>query len=79
MKYFEVVLEQAWMQLVQLVEAGAETPWEEAALLVEEVLEPTVIEESSAAFAAIAYNVYAKMTWDVTVPGRKEIKQISAA
>lgn len=79
MKYFEVVLEQAWMQLMGLVEAGAETPWEEAALLVEEVLEPTVVEETASTFGTQNYNVFAKLTWDITVPGTKIINQISVA
>lgn len=78
-KYLEVVLEQAWMQLMGLTEAGAETPWEEAALLVEELLEPTVIEETAGSFVAASFNVFCSMTFDVTVPGRKEIKTISAA
>lgn len=79
LKYLEVVLEQAWMELMGLTETGAETPWEQAALLVEEVLEPTVIEESSGNFVSASMVVYCKATWDITVPGRKEFKTISAA
>lgn len=79
MKYLEVVLEQAWMQLIGLTETGAETPWEDAANLVEEVLEPTVIEETAGAFESLSHIVFCKMTYDITVPGRREIKQISAA
>lgn len=78
-KYMEVVLEQAWMQLIGLTETGAETPWEDAATLVEDVLEPTVLEEDSGSFVANAWHVYTQCTFDITVPGRREIKQISAA
>lgn len=79
MKYLEVVLEQAWMELMGLTEAGAETPWEEAALLVEEVLEPTVIEETAGAFTTNPFNVFCSMTWDITVPGRREFNTISVS
>lgn len=79
MKYFEVVLEQSWMELMGLTEAGSETPWEEAALLVEEVLEPTVIEETAGSFQDAAYNVFCSMTFDITVPGRRRFNSISAA
>lgn len=79
MKYFEVVLEQSWFQLMGVTEVGAETPWEEAALLVEEILEPTVIEESVGSFQDSVFNVFCMMTWDISVPGRKAFNTISAA
>lgn len=79
MKYFEVVLEQAWMELMGLTEAGAESPWEEAALLVEEVLEPTVIEETAGGFNNAAFHAFCGMTWDITVPGRREFNTISVS
>lgn len=67
------------MQLMGLTEAGAETPWEEAALLVEEVLEPTVIEETAANFNNGAFDVYTAMTWDISVPGRRSFNTISVS
>ncbi len=80
LKYLEVVLEQSWMQLMGIGgEAGAETPWEEAALLVEEVLEPTVIEETANKFLSLSWNVYAMMTFDITVPGGRNFKTLTAA
>lgn len=79
MKYLEVVLEQAWMELMGLTESGAESPWEEAALLVEEILEPSVIEETAGQFTTAAWNVYCQMTWDITVPGRRKFNTISLA
>lgn len=78
-KYLEMTLEQAWMQLVGLVEAGAETPWEDAATLVEQVLEPTVVEITAGDFAAPAWNVFANLTWEVQVPGRRNFSNVSAA
>lgn len=78
-KYLEVVLEQAWMELVGLTETGAETPWEDAALEVEEILEPTVVEVTAGAFSAPQLDVWANLTWDITVPGRRTFGSLSAA
>lgn len=78
-KYLEVILEQAWMDMAGLVESGAETPWEDAAILVEDFLEPTVFEGTAGAFAAPGFETWTACTFDLSVPGRREIKQISAA
>ncbi len=79
-KYLEVVLEQAWMHLVGLVEAGAETPWEDASLLIQSYLAPDVYEANAGSFGGGGgLTAYSTMTFDITVPGRREIKQLSAA
>ena len=77
-KYLEMVLEQAWMQLVGLVETGAETPWEDAAALVEDLLEPTVVEQTAGAFVAANWTVFTHATFDVSVPGRRSFASVSA-
>lgn len=78
-KYMEVILEQAWMYLVGLVETDAETPYEDAALLIEDFLEPTVFENTAGQFFSTAvFETFTSMTWDITVPGRREIKMLSA-
>lgn len=79
LKYLDVTLEQAFMQLAGLVETGAETPWEEAAALLEDLLEPTVVEITAGDFTAPSWNVFAALTFDVTVPGLIAKQQISAA
>jgi len=78
-KYMEVVLEQAWMELVGLTETGAETPWEDAALEIEEILEPTVVEVTAGSFASDGLIVFANLSWDITVPGRRTFGALSAA
>lgn len=77
-KYLDVTLEQAFMQLAGLVETGAETPWEEAAAILEDLLEPTVVEETAGDFAQAGFNVFSSLTFDVTVPGLINKQQISA-
>lgn len=74
-KYLEVVLEQAWMDLAGLTETGAETPWEDAVNMVEDVLEPTVVEQNAAAFESGTFNVWSQMTWDISVPGRRDFSK----
>lgn len=76
-KYMEVILEQAWMHLVGLVESGAETPYEEATTRLVDFLEPLVFEETAASFNPIVWVVYSAMTFDITVPGRRQFNQIS--
>lgn len=78
LQYLEVVLEQAWMYMVGLVEVGAETPYEDAALMIEDFLEPTVSEETTGQFQALTYSVFTKATWGLVVPGRREFKSISS-
>ena len=69
-QYLELTLEQAWMHLVGLTEAGSETPYEEAAALVAELIEDTVFEETGGSFAAVNWTVFCEATFDVSVPGR---------
>ncbi len=71
-KYLEVVLEQAWMFLVGLVETGAETPWEDAANFVDSLLEPVPFEDSAGAWLTDTMRIFSQFTFDVTVPGRRE-------
>lgn len=78
-KYIEIILEQAWMALVGLTETGAETPYDEAMAFLADYLLPDVFEESAGAFGAMTWQVFTAMTFDFTVPGRREIKQLSLA
>ena len=76
-KYLEMVLEQAWIDLVGLSETGAESPWVDASILLEEFLEPTVVEEVTAAWTPQALECFTACTWDISVPGRLDVKTLS--
>lgn len=79
-KYAELVLEQAWMSLAGLTEAGAETPYEEAVATIADMLEPTVIEDTAGMFHNHTWDVFAQLTWDLSVPGRRDFsKALTAA
>lgn len=71
LKYAEVVLEQAWMDIAGLTEAGAETPWEEATALIVDMLEPVILEDTAGAFNNDDWDVFSQFTWDLSVPGRR--------
>lgn len=77
-KYIEVILEQAWMTLLGLTEAGAESPWENAASLIQAITEPDVFEDTTGRFqSATQITVFGELTWDVSVPGRREFKVLT--
>lgn len=79
-KYIDVVLEQAWMELVGLTEAGAETPWTDAALAVQELVEPepVYVGAGGAEFQPTpSANFFCHGTFELEVPGRKEVSVIS--
>lgn len=78
-KYLDMVLQQAFLDLVGLTEAGAETPYEEASALLEDLLEPTLFEEVGASFQGVEWTCFMQTTWQMVVPGIRDIKQISAA
>lgn len=75
-KYIGTVLGQALMKHFGLIEAGAETPWEDAALLLRKFLEPDVFEETAGAYTAQNMNVFCNVTFDISVPGEMEKIQI---
>lgn len=77
-KYIGTVLEQALMQHFGLTEAGAETPWIEAAQLLRKYLEPDVVEENAASWGAAELRLFANVTYDVSVVGTMEQIQIGS-
>lgn len=75
LKYLEVVLEQAWMDMAGLTETPGTDPWQGATDMIEELLEPTVVEETASAIGNGSWNVFARLSWDVTVPGRRDFSK----
>ena len=69
LQYMETVLEQALIKFMGLVEAGAETPWEEAAALLRKHLEPDVYEDTSGAWKPQSYHVFVDAMIDHSVEG----------
>lgn len=69
-KYIDHVMERAMMAILGLTEAGAESPWEEAADLLREYLDPLVLENNAGALAVNAWNFFGELVFDIIVPGK---------
>lgn len=69
-KYIGHVLERAMLSLFGVVEAGAETPWEEATKLLQKHLDPDVFEATATRWGTETYNVFWEMVFQMSVPGK---------
>lgn len=69
LKYMRQVLERSLMNAIGLFEAGAETPFVEASVLLTEHLNPNVFEQSSGAMIASAFNAFTEVSIDHSVLG----------
>lgn len=70
LQYLEIALENAFMSLVGLTEAGAESPYEESMAFIAELVEDVVFEQTAASFVPTAWRVFTISTYDISVPGR---------
>jgi len=73
-KFIDHVLEQAMMTLLGLTEAGAETPWEEAAQLLRRYLDPRLLELNAGTFVGVSWTAVGELVFDIVVPGRMSTK-----
>ena len=69
LRYIDHILEQAMVSLLGITEAGAETPWDEAVLLLEEVLDPPVFETGSGNIVPVTWRSYGEVIIDFSVEG----------
>lgn len=76
-KYIDHVVERGLLHVLGIVEAGAETPWEEATALLQEYLEPDTHEQTAGRFASGSYETYTRQMYDISVPGTMEQAAIS--
>lgn len=67
--FIDHVLERAQLSLLGLTEATAETPWEEAVVLLRTYLDPIVLEETAGSFLGINWSVKGEMQVEVEVQG----------
>lgn len=84
--------EQEWMQLqllrdtavdalkhlIGLIEAGAETPYVEAATYLAKLLAPDIYEETAGQLGAVSLEVLCKTVWDMAVPGTLQVGKLDA-
>lgn len=69
-KYIDSVMELAMQDLLGLVETGAETPWEDAAILLKDYMDPLVLEANAGTLFANTWLASGELVFDVVVPGR---------
>lgn len=69
-KYIDHVVEMAFMELIGLTEATAETPWEEAADLLRQYLDPVMLEGNAATLQPKSWLASGELVFDIVVPGR---------
>lgn len=69
MTYIESVLERAALHQMGIIEAGAETPYEEATALIAELIERVPLEDTVGAFATSVWTCFGQATFAVDVPG----------
>lgn len=72
LRYIDHVMERAMLSLLGLTEAGAETPWSEATLLLEEYLNPPVYETSGGMLEPVTWRTYGEVMIDLSVTGSME-------
>lgn len=76
-KYIGNVLERAILHLMGIVETGAETPWEEAIVLLKKHLEPDVQEDTAGNWVSPTWIVTSKGIVDHSVAGNLQQTQIT--
>lgn len=77
LRYMADTAKDAWKFAVGLIEAGAETPYLEAAALLSDYLE-RFFEETTGAFVDTAYRVFTDFRYEVQVEGELSVEAISA-
>ncbi len=75
-QFVESTLEMALIDQLNVVEAGAETPWEDASVLLRKHLAPDVFEQTTGAFVTENYNVFSMMQFSHTVPGSMDFRVV---
>ena len=76
-KYLGDTMKMAMMDVLGLIEAGAETPWIEATDLLQRHLDPDVYEQNSGFFSTQSMRFYGELTVDHSVPGEVSIGTVT--
>lgn len=78
LQFMDIFIEQMFMASLGLIEAGAESPYEEAESFISELLEDSVLEQVANSFDPVTWTVFSRATFDITVPGRPQLKTLSS-
>ncbi len=75
-QFVESTLERALMDQLNLVEAGATIPWENASAVLRKHLAPDVFEGVGATFLTNTWNMFSMLNFSHTVPGKMSFRQV---
>ncbi len=79
LQYIDQTVEQMLDYLIGLTSEGTGTsPYDEAATLVAEYVAPDYYEQSAGRFLPVTWEVFTFMTFDVTIPGRLELRVLTS-
>lgn len=70
----ELAIKLAMPQIIGLTETGAESPFDTLAALIEELVEPTVEEQTAGAFADVTWRCFSRFTFEVELPSDLAMK-----
>lgn len=76
--HLPTMLELAKPDLLGLTETGAESPYSDIVLLIEDLTEPTVYEETAARFHEATVDIFARFTFEISVPEEKGANVLSS-
>jgi len=75
-QFVESTLEMSLIDQLNLVQAGAETPWEDASVLLRKHLAPDVFEQTGATFLTESWNVFTQLQFTHSVPGSMDFRTV---
>lgn len=79
LQYLDVFIEQMFIASLGLLESGAESPYEEAEQFIHELLEDSLVEDTTDAFHPLIWNAFCRSTFDISVPGRPQLKTLTSS
>ncbi len=75
-QFVESTLERALIDQLNVIEPGAETPWEDASAVLRKHLAPDVFEQIGGSFVTENFNVFGHMQFEHTVPGSMDFSVV---
>lgn len=77
-RFIKATMQRALMQLLGVIEATAETPWVEAAALLQKVLEPNVFEQTANFWTVASWRATGELMVDYSVEGELTMGQMTS-
>lgn len=80
LQYLDMFVEKMFIASISFLdETGADLVHLAAEVFITELLEDTIFEQTAAAFHPMTWNVFCRSTFDISVPGRPQLKTLTAS